>query len=83
MAEKKKMSKTARASLGNKSEAYAQACPQCGTAMVATKVIKYAGRKPDQDLIPPCGPGITPTGVSSRRKPVFPARPLNHFSRLT
>ena len=43
MAEKKKMSKTARASLGNKSEAYAQACPQCRTAMVATKVIKYAG----------------------------------------
>jgi len=40
MAEKK-MSKTARASLGQKAEALATKCPQCGTAMVATKVIKY------------------------------------------
>lgn len=43
MAEKKTLSKTARASLGNKSEAYAHACPKCGTPMVATKVIRYAG----------------------------------------
>lgn len=40
MAEKK-ISKTARASLGNKGEAYAHPCPKCGAAMVATKVVKY------------------------------------------
>lgn len=40
-----KISKTARASLGQRGEAgTAKACPQCGTAMVATKVIKSAGR---------------------------------------
>ena len=37
----KKLSKTARASLGNKAEAHVTKCPQCGTAMVATKVVKY------------------------------------------
>jgi len=40
MAEKK-LSKTARASLGNKTEAPVTHCPKCGAAMVATKVIKY------------------------------------------
>ena len=40
MAEKK-LSKTARASLGHKAEAAVTPCPKCGTAMVATKVIKY------------------------------------------
>jgi hypothetical protein len=40
MAEKK-LSKTARASLGNKAEVYAHVCPKCGGPMVATKVIKY------------------------------------------
>jgi hypothetical protein len=38
----KKLSKTARASLGkNRSEISATRCPKCETAMVATKVIKY------------------------------------------
>lgn len=36
-----KISKTARASLGDKGETHAHMCPQCGTAMVATKVMKY------------------------------------------
>jgi hypothetical protein len=36
-----KISKTARASLGDKGETHAHMCPQCGAAMVATKVIKY------------------------------------------
>ena len=36
-----KISKTARASLGDKGEHYQHMCPQCGTVMVATKVIKY------------------------------------------
>lgn len=40
MAEKK-LSKTARASLGGKEAKYAHTCPECGTPMVATKVIKY------------------------------------------
>ena len=40
MAEKK-LSKTARASLGKKDAVQETKCPQCGTAMVATKVIKY------------------------------------------
>ena len=37
----KKLSKTARASLGKKDAVKETKCPQCGTAMVATKVIKY------------------------------------------
>lgn len=42
MAEKK-ISKTARASLGQKGSAGAgRMCPQCGTPMVATKVIRSA-----------------------------------------
>jgi predicted RNA-binding Zn-ribbon protein involved in translation (DUF1610 family) len=36
-----KLSKTARASLGSKEKGYEHACPECGTIMVATKVIKY------------------------------------------
>jgi len=40
MAEKK-LSKTARASLGGKEAAWAHPCPECGTEMVATKIIKY------------------------------------------
>jgi predicted RNA-binding Zn-ribbon protein involved in translation (DUF1610 family) len=40
MAEKK-ISKTARASLLDKGAKYEHMCPQCGTVMVATKVIKY------------------------------------------
>ncbi len=36
-----KLSKTARASLGGKGKGYEKLCPQCGTAMVATKVVKY------------------------------------------
>ncbi|MBN1568881.1 MAG: hypothetical protein JXA73_13615 [Acidobacteria bacterium] len=36
-----KLSKTARASLGDKGETHAHICPQCGTSMVATKVMKY------------------------------------------
>lgn len=40
-----KISKTARASLGQKGTAGAgKNCPECGTAMVATKVIRAAGR---------------------------------------
>jgi hypothetical protein len=40
-----KISKTARASLGQKGVAGGgRACPQCGTAMVATKVIRAAGQ---------------------------------------
>ncbi len=35
-----KISKTARASLGDKGETHAHTCPQCGGAMVATKVMK-------------------------------------------
>ena len=35
-----KISKTARASLGDKGETHAHICPQCGGAMVATKVMK-------------------------------------------
>jgi hypothetical protein len=38
-----KISKTARASLGDKGETHAHKCPQCSGAMVATKVIKYRG----------------------------------------
>jgi hypothetical protein len=38
-----KISKTARASLGDKGETHAHMCPQCGTSMVATKVMKYQG----------------------------------------
>jgi hypothetical protein len=36
-----KISKTARASLGDKGLIHGHACPQCGTSMVATKVMKY------------------------------------------
>jgi ssDNA-binding Zn-finger/Zn-ribbon topoisomerase 1 len=36
-----KISKTARASLGDKGQTHAHMCPQCGTSMVATKVIKH------------------------------------------
>lgn len=44
MAEKK-ISKTARASLGQRGTAgAARNCPQCGNPMVATKVIRAAGQ---------------------------------------
>jgi hypothetical protein len=36
-----KLSKTARASMGDKSKGYEKPCPTCGTGMVATKVVKY------------------------------------------
>ncbi len=40
-----KISKTARASLGQKGAAgEGRACPECGTQMVATRVVKSAGR---------------------------------------
>ncbi len=40
-----KISKTARASLGQRGAAgLTKSCPQCGSGMVATKVIKAAGR---------------------------------------
>lgn len=35
-----KISKTARASLGDKGATHAHTCPQCKGAMVATKVMK-------------------------------------------
>lgn len=45
MASGGKLSKTARASLGKDKNAMdgGKACPQCATAMVATRVIKSAG----------------------------------------
>ncbi|MBI4444512.1 MAG: hypothetical protein HY645_01280 [Acidobacteria bacterium] len=40
-----KISKTARASLGQRGSAGAtRSCPNCGTALVATKVIRSAGQ---------------------------------------
>jgi len=36
-----KISKTARASLGDKGHHYEHPCPQCGSGMVATKVMRY------------------------------------------
>jgi hypothetical protein len=36
-----KLSKTARASLGDRGLSYAKPCPTCGAGMVATKVVKY------------------------------------------
>ena len=36
-----KISKTARASLGDKGMRHAHSCPQCGGAMVATKVMRH------------------------------------------
>ncbi len=36
-----KLSKTARASMGDKGHHYEHPCPQCGGGMIATKVIKY------------------------------------------
>lgn len=40
-----KISKTARASLGVKGTAgTGRVCPQCGAAMVATRVVRSAGR---------------------------------------
>ncbi|MBZ5498070.1 MAG: hypothetical protein LAP85_16850 [Acidobacteriia bacterium] len=36
-----KLSKTARASMGDKGSSYERPCPSCGTGMVATRVIKY------------------------------------------
>ncbi len=36
-----KLSKTARASMGDKGHRYEHNCPQCGTVMVATKVLRY------------------------------------------
>lgn len=43
MAEKK-LSKTARSSLGDKSTGFVKPCPACNTPMVATKVMKSEGR---------------------------------------
>jgi len=39
-----KISKTARASMGDKGAGYEHPCPKCGTTMIATKVIKYRDR---------------------------------------
>lgn len=36
-----KLSKTARASMGDKGASFEKPCPTCGTGMVATKVVKY------------------------------------------
>ena len=36
-----KLSKTARASLGDKGASFMKPCPSCGTGMVATRVVKY------------------------------------------
>jgi hypothetical protein len=36
-----KLSKTARASMGDKGLSFEKPCPTCGTGMVATKVVKY------------------------------------------
>jgi hypothetical protein len=36
-----KLSKTARASLGDKGAKHVNSCPHCGTVMVATKVMRY------------------------------------------
>jgi hypothetical protein len=36
-----KLSKTARASLGDKGFRYEHPCPSCGSSMVATRVMKY------------------------------------------
>jgi len=37
-----KLSKTARASMGDKGAAgFERTCPTCGTGMVATRVVKY------------------------------------------
>ncbi len=36
-----KISKTARASLSEKRVKHQHSCPQCGTSMVATRVMKY------------------------------------------
>jgi hypothetical protein len=36
-----KLSKTARASLGDKGAKHEHNCPECDTVMVATKIIKY------------------------------------------
>ena len=38
-----KISKTARASMGDKGRKYEHLCPNCKTAMVATKVMKVLG----------------------------------------
>ena len=38
-----KLSKTARASIGDKGSIHSCQCPECGTNMVATKVIKFQG----------------------------------------
>ncbi len=36
-----KISKTARASLGEKGASFEKPCPACGSGMVATRVVKY------------------------------------------
>ena len=36
-----KISKTARASAGDKAARYEKPCPACGTAMIATRVVKF------------------------------------------
>ena len=36
-----KISKTARASSGEKGSRYERLCPSCGTGMIATKVMKF------------------------------------------
>ncbi len=36
-----KISKTARASMGDKGERQQTPCPSCGTSMVATRVVRF------------------------------------------
>ncbi|PYV41383.1 MAG: hypothetical protein DMG09_04845, partial [Acidobacteria bacterium] len=36
-----KISKTARASSGDRAARYEKPCPACGTGMIATKVMRY------------------------------------------
>ena len=38
-----KISKTARASLGEKAARYEKTCPTCSTPMIATRVVKFLG----------------------------------------
>ena len=39
-----KISKTARASAGDKAARYEKTCPTCGSAMIATRVVKFLKR---------------------------------------
>ena len=55
-----KLSKTARASLGDKGFRYEHPCPSCGTSMVATKIMKYVA------LRVVCSGSVPRTTIESR-----------------